>query len=188
MNSNIKKISKLTVLAVIFVLGFPQKTKASNFSLTDFNFNLYLGTTLITNNVLASVWGTWNSGTSTFTPNQTVYANGGFGYVDTTVGAPEINIMINRVDQTQYASGTLLALAVYNRPDLSDWDSSAQKVVLTDISWTAPAWSLVGNDKDVTFTANTTAVVGSFNYNGGNEQITLVPEPSTGALMALGAV
>ncbi|NBQ65099.1 MAG: PEP-CTERM sorting domain-containing protein [Verrucomicrobia bacterium] len=31
-------------------------------------------------------------------------------------------------------------------------------------------------------------MVGGYSYNGGNQTITLVPEPSTGALMALSAV
>jgi len=175
------------VLTATLITGGGWNAKASNFSLSDFDFNLYLGTTLLTTDVLAAVWGTWDSGTSTFTPNQNIYANGGFGYADTT--GPEINVMINRVDQTQYSAGTLLSLAIYNKPDLSDWDAAAAKVVLTDASWSAPAWSLVGNDKDVFFTANTTAVVGSFSRNNvtGLETITMVPEPSTGALMMIGA-
>jgi hypothetical protein len=97
--------------------------------------------------------------------------------------------MINRVDATQYAAGSLLALAIYNRPDLSDWDPTAAMVILTDASWTSPAWSLVGNDKDVYFTGNTTAVVGTYSRNNltGYEEIAMVPEPSTGALIMLGA-
>ena len=187
MKNQIKPRFIAAVLTATLLIGAGSNAKASNFSLSDFDFNLYLGTTLLTTDILAAVWGTWDSGTSTFTPNQNIYADGGFGYADTT--GPEINIMINRVDQTQYTAGTLLSLAIYNKPDLSNWDASAAKVVLTDTSWSAPAWSLVGNDKDVSFTANTTAVVGSFSRNNvtGFETITMVPEPSTGALMMIGA-
>jgi hypothetical protein len=48
---------------------------------------------------------------------------------------------------------------------------------------------LVGNDKDVYFTGNTTAVVGTYSRNNltGYEEIAMVPEPSTGALIMLGA-
>ena len=65
--------------------------------------------------------------------------------------------------------------------------SGLARAVLTDSTWTAPTWTTTGNDKDVFFTANTTAVFGSYSYNSGTEVIGLVPEPSTGALMMIGA-
>jgi hypothetical protein len=178
-----KKIAP-AIFALLFLTESP---KASNFTIYDDSFNVIVGTAPLSGTVISAVWGTYNSGTSTFTPNQPVYANGGFGYVDLTVGAPELQIILNRTTQDQYPGGTLLSLAVYNRPDLSDWDPTAPMAILIDPSWTAPAWSLVGGDKDVFFTANTTAALGGFTYSAsGSDTITLVPEPSTSALMLIG--
>jgi hypothetical protein len=38
------------------------------------------------------------------------------------------------------------------------------------------------------FSSNTTALVGTFSYNGGNEVIGVVPEPSAASLIVLGAL
>lgn len=180
------KLKSKILAALLCLTGSAQ---ASNFTIYDDTFNIVVGTAPLSGTVITAVWGTYDSGTSTFTPNQNVYANGGFGYVDvTSAGAPELQVILNRTTQTQYPGGTLLSLAVYNRPDLSDWDSTAPMAILVDPSWTAPAWSLVGGDKDVFFTANTTATLGGFTYSAsGSDTITLVPEPSTASLMMIGA-
>ena len=182
--------SKILGVSLAVVLCTMANIKASNFTIYDDTFRVFVGSTQLSGTVIAAVWGTYNSGTSTFTPNQPIYSQGGFGYVDvTTPSAPELQIILNRTTQTQYPEGTLLSLAIYNKPDLSNWDSSAAMAVLSDSSWTAPAWSLVGGDKDVTFTSGTTALVGGFTYSGGGfDTITLVPEPSTGALLMIGSV
>lgn len=163
----------------------PASARASNFTIFDDSFSIRYGSTLITNQTLAAVWGTYAGGI--FTPNQNFYASGGYGYADTRAGSIELAVILNRTDQTQYAEGTSMALAVFNRPELSDWDASVAKVVLTDSSWTAPAWAAGGNDKDVFFTENTTALVGSFLRNGGNEILGLfggLLEPGPGGQVA----
>lgn len=159
--------------------------RASNFTIFDDSFSLRYGSTLITNQTLAAVWGTYAGGV--FTPNQYLYAAGGYGYAEIGAGSSELQVILNRNDQTQYTEGTAMALAVFNRPDLSNWDASVAKVVLTDSSWGAPAWTASGNDKDVFFTPNTTALVGSFLRNGGNEILGLfggVLEPGPGGQVA----
>ena len=162
--------------------------RASNLSIYDDSFRLFNGSTQVTGRVITAVWGTYAGGA--FVPNQTVYANGGFGYVDVSNPAlPELQVIINRVDATQYASGTQMALAIFNQPDLSNWNSSSARAVLTDTSWIAPAWSLVGNDKDVFFTAATTALEGTFTYSsGGQDSIVMIPEPTTTSLALLSMV
>jgi len=181
--------SKILSGLLAVVLCTIANTKASNFTIYDDTFSVFVGSTQLSGTVIAAVWGTYNSGTSTFTPNQPIYSQGGFGYVDVTdSSAPELQIILNRTTQTQYPEGTLLSLAIYNKPDLSNWDPSAAMAVLSDSTWTAPAWILVGGDKNVEFTSGTTALVGGFSYSAtGSDTITLVPEPSTGALMMIGA-
>jgi len=178
---------------ILMLAAFGQSTKASTISLQDFNFNIIISGTSF-NAGLSGVWGTWNSGTSTFTPVQSTWGQG-YGYVATD---PELLITLNQTDQAtgyQIANGSPLALGIYNFPDQSTagapgWgnavSSGLARAVLTDVSWTAPTWTPTGNDKVVSFTANTVAQLGSFSYNSGNEIITLIPEPSTASLAVLG--
>jgi hypothetical protein len=62
--------------------------------------------------------------------------------------------------------------------------------VLTDTSWVAPSFAVNGNAVDFTFTANTQAVIGSFSGGAaggvGIQTITMVPEPSSASLLAIG--
>jgi len=179
-----KEICVFTMLAL---LAFQPASKASNLAIFDDSFNLFNGSTQITGPVLSAVWGTFSGGN--FTPNQNIYASGGFGYVDTTALAPELQVIINRVDTTQYAAGTQMALAIFNKPDLSNWDNTVAKVVLTYATWTAPSWSLVGNDKDVFFTSATTALLGDFTYSStGRDTIVMIPEPSSASLIMMSLV
>ena len=187
-SQTIKRMKKsLCTATMLALLAFQPTSKASNLAIFDDSFNLFDGSTQITGEVLSAVWGTFAGGN--FTPNQNIYSNGGFGYVDTTASAPELQVIINRVDTTQYAAGTQMALAIFNKPDLSNWDNTVAKAVLTDATWTAPSWSLVGNDKDVFFTLSTTALLGSFVYSPeGRDSIVMIPEPSSASLIVLSLV
>jgi len=171
------------VVSAMLSLGAARPVSASNLAIFDDSFSLFNGSTQVTE-IVSAVWGTW-SGTA-FTPNQNIYANGGFGYADLT--GPELNVIINRVDQTQYVAGTQMSLAIFNKPDLSDWDATVAKAVLTDASWIAPAWSLVGGDVNLNFTVNTSALLGSYSFNGGNEIITMIPEPNAASLLITAAL
>ncbi len=167
--------------------------KASTISLQDFDFDILISGTSF-NAALSGVWGTWNSGTSTFNPFSLTWG-GGYGYVTPD---PEILVTLNQTDQGtgyQIANGSPLALGIYNFPDQSTsgangWgyavSNGLARAVLTDSTWTAPSWTATGNDKSVFFTANTVAVLGDFSYNSGNEIITLIPEPSTSSLLLAG--
>ncbi|MFM8365746.1 MAG: PEP-CTERM sorting domain-containing protein, partial [Verrucomicrobiota bacterium] len=88
-----------------------------------------------------------------------------------------------------------LDLVVYyanaNDSSNTDWSSSfSNYAVLRDSSWTVPSFSLNPSLTAITFSTNTQALVGSINAptSAGATSITLVPEPSTYALMALGGL
>lgn len=176
-----KKSLAVSIFSISLFFGVTRPVAASNLAIFDDSFSLFNGSTQVTGVALAAVWGTWSG--STFIPNQNIYADGGFGYADLT--GPELNVIINRVDQTQYVAGTQMSLAIFNKPDLSNWDATVAKAVLTDTSWIAPAWSLVGGDLSVNFTANTSALLGSYSFNSGNEVITMIPEPNTASLLIM---
>jgi len=180
----INKFLAVGVFSAMLFLGAARPVSASNLAIFDDSFSLFNGSTQVTGIALSAVWGTW-SGTA-FIPNQNIYADGGFGYAD--LAGPELNVIINRVDQTQYVAGTQMSLAIFNKPDLSNWDATVAKVVLTDTSWIAPAWSLVGGDVNLNFTVNTSALLGSYSFNGGNEIITMIPEPNAASLLITAAL
>jgi len=179
-------IKNLAITIACLAIGLPTaQTKAETISLYDGDFTIL---SLPSGAQYLSVrWGTWNAGTSTFT--QQVFINND-GYVD--MEGQELSVAINQTNNGVYTAGSLLAMAIFtdgsaNASSLAWNNSYTVKAILTDASWTAPTFNNNAIMVDKVFTANTTAVVGSYSYNGGLEQITLVPEPSTGALMMIGA-
>ena len=139
---------------------------------------------------LGGRWGVWSSGS--FTPIGT----GNTGYVDLTPGAFELSIALDQTNNSLLSAGTQMALAIYTNGSTDSqslaFSSSLIHAVLTDASWIAPTFTSVNNTaggkRDFVFSSSTSALVGSFSFNGGSEQISLIPEPSTGALMMIGAV
>lgn len=184
------KTKLVKILGAFALLAGASMGRAETLSLYDDTFTMVsvpgsVGST----GILSGRWGTWDAGTSTFTQAVTNTLNA--GYVDYSV--PEMSITLNQTSNSVYANNTLLALAIFTN---GSTDSQAlnyssgftYKAVLIDPLWKAVAFANNANFVNYVFSSNTTAVVGSYNYNGGNEVITLIPEPSTGALMGLGLV
>lgn len=138
--------------------------------------------------ILSGRWGIWNSGSSTFTQNVTSTLNAGF--VD--FSTPELEITLNQINNAVYTSGTLLALAIFTNGTADaqavNYNSTFYRAILTDPLWQAVGFANNANFVNYSFSANTTAVVGTYNYNSGAEVITLVPEPTTGSLLLLGGL
>jgi hypothetical protein len=139
--------------------------------------------------ILSGRWGVWDSSTSTFT--QAVTSTLAAGYVD--LSGPELSITLNQITNATYTNGTLMALAIFTN---GSSDSQALnysptynfRAVLIDPLWQAVGFANNANMVNYVFSSNTTAVVGSYSYNGGADVITLVPEPATGSLLLLGGV
>jgi hypothetical protein len=90
---------------------------------------------------------------------------------------------------TGYPNGTLLALAIYGASASLDYSSTFNRAVLIDSNWLMPTINFGTAVKaNYQLTASTTAVIGEYSFNGGNQVITLVPEPATGSLLLLGGV
>ena len=132
---------------------------------------------------IAARIGLWNGTTFTSVGNTV-----GAGYFDNDLR--ELSATISSASNpVGYTSGTLLALAIYNAPSTTDYSVSFNRAILTDSSWTMPTLAFgTGTKASYSLTANTVAQFGSYSFNGGNQTITLVPEPSTGALMVIGAI
>lgn len=139
--------------------------------------------------VLSGRWGIWNAGSSTFT--QAVNNSLNAGYVD--LSGPELSITLNQTTNSTYTSGTLMAFAIFTdgTADSSGLNYSSSynfRAILTDPLWQAVSFANNANMVNYVFSSNTTAVVGGYSFNGGNEVITLVPEPATGSLLLLGGL
>ena len=139
--------------------------------------------------ILSGRWGIWNAGSSTFT--QAIVNSLNAGYVD--LGGPELSITLNQTSNSTYTSGTLMAFAIFTdgSADSSNLHYSPTysiRAILTDPLWQAVSFANNANMVNYVFSSNTTAVVGGYNYNGGTEVITLVPEPATGSLLLLGGL
>jgi len=192
---NLKKLTGVLAITIVSLLN----SRAETVSIYDDSFIVNLPDGIGSGGILSGRWGTWDSGTQTFT--QQITSSAAAGYVDLSVTPTELTITLNQtlnLGQTSgpvsgvYAPGTLLALAIFTDNGAADrqasnYVSTWARAILTDASWVSPTFANNANNVDFFFTANTTAVVGSYSFNGGNEVITLVPEPSTASLMMIGA-
>lgn len=192
-----KKI-QITLLAFISALGsLSTASRAETLNFYDDSFAVFNNGNLLPTSTpyFSAVWGKWDAGTSVFSTIVGINASN-TGYVD--LSTPELIVALNQTTNVNIASGAPLALAIYNSPLLENppgsgtllattYSTSVNRAILVDASWTAPTFANNANPLSFAFTANTAAVYGTFNYNSGVEQIGMVPEPSTGALMMIGA-
>lgn len=184
MNKNLTLIA--LALVSIFYLATPN-SRAETLSIFDDSFSIVSAPTSAS--ILGARWGLWNG--TAFTQAVTSTLNG--GYVD--IAGPEMSITLNQTDNSVYTAGTQLSVAIYGNNGVNDSQavnystaaglSGFKYAVLTDPSWTAPTFANNANSISLSLTANTTAQAGTYSFNSGNQQITMVPEPSTYALLAL---
>ena len=183
-SSAVKKLSR--TLCGFFIGWFmvAESKAVSSIVLYDDSFSVIVNNSPVNNRYMSALWGTYNNGIFSALPN-------GTGFVDTGVDFLEMQINYSKIDNSEIAVNTQLALAIYDA-DLVNftavpYNSSYDKAILTDASWRAPLFDTTPNMESFVFSSNTTALVGTFSYNGGNEVIGVVPEPSAASLMTLGA-
>ena len=199
---NTKYFKKTLLSGVFAVIATCPSLKAETLSIYDDTFILNGLPSLAVGGILSGRWGQWDAVTSTFT-QAIIDPTAAAGFVDLRGTTKELEITLNQTSNSTYASGSLLALAIFasnsaNSQALS-WGLTAGGAkqaaitawaVLTDTSWVAPSFAVNGNAVDFTFTANTQAVIGSFSGGAaggvGIQTITMVPEPSSVSLLVLG--
>ena len=194
------KLIKNTLLTgLIALVATSSNLKAETISIYDDSFIVSGVPALAVGGILSGRWGQWDAGTATF--NQAIVNTLNAGYVD--LSGTELAVALNQTTTATYASGSFMALAIFasNSADSQtlSWSltpggakqaSVVAYAVLTDTSWIAPAFANNANDVPFTFTANTQAVIGSFSGGAvdgaGIQTITMIPEPSSASLLALG--
>jgi hypothetical protein len=183
--SAVKKLSRTMCGFFIGWFMVAESKAVSSIVLYDDSFSVIMNNSPVNNRYMSALWGTYNNGIFSALPN-------GTGFVDTGVDFLEMQINYSKIDNSEIAVNTQLALAIYDA-DLvnftaAPYNSSYDKAILTDASWRAPLFDTTPNMESFVFSSNTTALVGTFSYNGGNEVIGVVPEPSAASLIVLGAL
>jgi hypothetical protein len=183
-NNALKMLSRTLCGFFIGWFMLSESRAVSSIVLYDDSFSVIVDSSTVNNRYMSALWGTYNNGIFSALPN-------GTGFVDTGVDFLEMQINYSKIDNSEVAVNTQLALAIYDA-DLVNftavpYNSSYDKAILTDASWRAPLFDTTPNMESFIFSSNTTALVGAFSYNGGNEVIGVVPEPSAASLMVLGA-
>ena len=184
-----KKSLPALILGLLFGLGAVGVVRAETVRIYDDNYSIVnIPGSVGGSGILAGRWGIWDSGTSTFT--QTVISTLNAGFVD--FSSPELEITLNQINNNVYTNGTLLALAIYTDgsadAQYTNYSAGFYRAILIDPLWQAVTFANNANFVNYGFSANTTAVVGTYSYNSGAEVVTLVPEPATGSLLLLGGL
>jgi hypothetical protein len=194
-------MKNILLTGLVAIVATTSNLKAETLSIYDDSFVVNGVPSLAVGNIISGRWGLWNAGTATF--NQAIVNSLSAGYVDLSPSAEELSITLNQTSNSTYAAGTSMALAIFasNSVDSQalNWSltpggakqaSIVAWAVLTDSTWVAPTFANNANPVDVTFTANTQAVIGSFSGGAaggaGIQTITMIPEPSSASLLALG--
>jgi hypothetical protein len=196
-----KNMKNTLLTGLLAIVAATSSLKAETLSIYDDSFIVNGAPSLAVGKIISGRWGQWNAGTATF--SQAIVTNLNAGYVDLAPSTKELSITLNQTTTTTYASGVQMALAIFasNSADSQalSWSSTAggarqpsvvAYAVLTDASWVTPLFSNSAAMIDFTFTANTQAVIGSFSGGAagglGTQTITMIPEPSSASLLALG--
>jgi len=192
----------LTLATSVFTMAY---TQAGSVTVEDFAATAYYpnSSTLLPNgSTISAIWGSYSSGV--FTPllgNTQVSANTGYFVQDTSPGTgKEFTVTFSQSNNNNISAGIQMFVSIYNIPggaSFTTWTSSTAQVVLTDPTWLAPTftvstpaltWSLTANTTAQTLSSLSGSGSSQYNYNAGAPKVTLVPEPSTYALLGMSAL
>lgn len=198
----VKNTFHSSLIAAVLILALSLNSKAETLSVYDSSFTvLHLirggggSTGQFTSQILSGRWGIWDDVSKIFT--QTITSTANRGYVETTTGAPELAIEVNQTSNSIYTVGTALALAIFSDNPTSSNASALNYAsaitspnsvqgIFTNPNWTVPTFNNNAIYVNYLLDANTVAQVGTFNFNGGNQTLTLIPEPTSSSLLLVG--
>jgi len=173
------------ILATMAACLVAVQIQASSVKIIDDSLSVLVNSVAYTTTTsdLGARLGVWDAGTSVFTQ----FAGSG-GYYSADLG--ELSTLLDKTTNVApYVANTQFAVAVYNRVATLDFASSVAFAVLTDSTWKVPTFDLGTGQTLFGLTASTSALAGTYDYNGGTQIIGLlvaVPEPSVASLLALG--
>lgn len=183
MKNQIPSMQKV-LMGLATALLLSQSVKASTVKIFDndgliaVNMTPALGATA----TIAARLGTWNGTTFTMAPITAA------GYFDNDLKDLAATVSASSNAGVGINQGTQLALAIYNSPSTTAYSTAVARAVLTDVSWIMPLLDFSTSTTSFSLLNTTTAVIGTYSFNGGNQQIGLIPEPSTASLFGFGAL
>lgn len=188
------KSSSLTLIPLIFLLT-SNLLKAETLSIFDDSFTFVSAQSLLDGQTYSARFGVWNGD---FDQRVTGPANTGVMEISLSSDFFELTAGVSQIDNTNFAVGEQFSVAIFsdgsNDAQALNWSDGSliDFVILTDPSWLIPTFSNNSAFIFYSFSSNTTAVAGGFDWNGGSPILTAVPEPSTYAaivgLLALAMV
>jgi hypothetical protein len=188
---------KSKLLALFAIVGSLTGLNAGSVALNDADFTFQLDGATLPGGLYEVRWGSFASGVfSPFYGNLDTINNG--AYIDTgfVPGTVELIAALTAGDNSVTGpANTQLYLSFSTLSDDSDYAGATNlnSIVLTDPTWVAGTFTLLGPDLQYSFSSSTTVSLlagqnpaTSFSFNGGNEVINIVsvPEPSTYAALA----
>jgi hypothetical protein len=182
----------LPIIALALVLT---NSRGGTIAVGNFDISAHLPNSTPVTSTISAMWGSYSAGT--FTPFfSSTQSAANTGYLD-GAGA-ELSVVLVQSDNNVIAVGTPMFVSIFNVPGgagTSTWTSGAEQIVLSDPAWLAPTFTLTTPELFFDVTASTAAMAlgqfggatGTYNFNGGSPpaSLTLIPEPSSYALLGL---
>jgi len=180
------KTIKTILCSMGLLLANQIQSHATSVKIYDDSFNVSSSPALGASEQIAARIGTWSGGV--FTSGLT-----GTGFYDNELDELSATLSASLNSTVGISPGTLLALAIYKSTSGTPYSDAVLQAVLTDSTWVMPTLVFGLTETLYAPTANAVAVVGSYNFAGGNQIVTLtnlaaIPEPSVASLLALGTV
>lgn len=186
-----KKLLILTTIAAS--LSVTSLSRAGSVTVDNFDITAFYPTSTTLTGTVSAMWGSYSAGVFTpfFSNTQSAINT---GYLDTA--GMELAVVVTQANNTVIPAGSNMFVSIFNVPGGSGdsvWSSDAPQIVLSDPAWIAPTFTLTTPELNLPLTANTVAMPlaqfggdsGTYNFNGGSPEVTMVPEPSTYALLSL---
>lgn len=181
-------MNTIKLLVASVAAGIASTAYSNSISIFDDTFSFLNGSSSVANGTYDARWGTFSGGV--FTPFLGASENvNNSGYIALDPFGNEIQVSFAQTNNNVVAASTQLALAFTATLDGSSYSDSAPQVILTDASWVAPTFVFLSTPiVQFSMTANTTALRGTYSFNGGNQVLNIassaIPEPSSFAAIA----
>lgn len=182
MKNQMTRLNKFLLL-IVGVASLASPGQASTVKIFDTSLTVNNTPALSSTALIGARLGVWNG--STFTAAPLAVAG---GYFDNDLVELSATISASANATVGINAGDLFALAIYNAPSSSAYSAGVSRAILTDASWIMPVLDFSLTVNNFSLTSNTVAQFGTYSFNGGNQVIGLIPEPTSASMLALGGL
>jgi len=174
-------------LLILCVAIASSRVFGGSVTLEDFDITAFDPAGVAYTEQLSALWGTYSAGV--FTPLITSTPTPGVNIGYLLNADNEFVVNLTQGNNNNIAAGAPLFAAIFRGPS---YDILSEQIVLSDPSWIAPTFTITTPELTWSLGASTVAMplaqfggeTGTYSFNS-PVQVTLVPEPSTYALLSL---